>query len=115
MNYEIIPGLKYRKGPNVSPESKMQTILQAVADHFGMEPGFIKVRNRKRERVQVRQIAIYLIRKKWPVIPQKAVGEFFNNIDHTTVIHSCQTVRDLMDVDPVYKRDVEAIYSKITC
>lgn len=113
MNYEIIPGLKYRKGPNVSPQNKMETILQAVADHFGMEPGFIKQRNRKRERVQVRQIAIYLIRKKWPVISQKAVGEFFNKLDHSTVIHACQTVEDLMFSDQQVKKDVAEIYSKL--
>ncbi|WP_427916910.1 helix-turn-helix domain-containing protein, partial [Stenotrophomonas maltophilia] len=36
----------------------------------------------------------------------KAIGEQFGGRDHTTVILSCQTVKDLMDTDGVFRENV---------
>lgn len=62
----------------------------------------IRLKSRKREIVQPRQIAMYLI-KKHTNLSLKQIGSFFGGFDHTTVIHSVQTVEDLIDTDMNYK------------
>ena len=43
----------------------------------------------------------------------KTIGEHFGGRDHTTVIHSCQTVKDLMDTDSVFKENVLELTQKV--
>ena len=41
------------------------------------------------------------------------IGEHFGGRDHTTVIHSCQTVKDLMDTDGVFRENVLELQQKV--
>ena len=43
----------------------------------------------------------------------KTIGEHFGGRDHTTVIHSFQTVKDLMDTDIMYRESVMELQQKI--
>jgi len=43
----------------------------------------------------------------------KTIGEHFGGRDHTTVIHSCQTVKDLMDTDSLFKESVLELQQKV--
>ena len=43
----------------------------------------------------------------------KTIGEHFGGRDHTTVIHSCQTVKDLMDTDSSFKESVVELQQKV--
>ncbi|MHA4801734.1 helix-turn-helix domain-containing protein, partial [Enterococcus faecium] len=43
----------------------------------------------------------------------KTIGEHFGGRDHTTVIHSCQTVKDLMDTDSIFRENVMELTQKV--
>jgi chromosomal replication initiator protein len=43
----------------------------------------------------------------------KNIGEHFGGRDHTTVIHSCQTVKDLMDTDSFFRENVMELTQKV--
>ena len=43
----------------------------------------------------------------------KTIGEHFGGRDHTTVIHSCQTVKDLMDTDNLFRESVIELQQKV--
>jgi chromosomal replication initiator protein len=43
----------------------------------------------------------------------KTIGEHFGGRDHTTVIHSCQTVKDLMDTDNMFRESVMELQQKV--
>ena len=43
----------------------------------------------------------------------KTIGEHFGGRDHTTVIHSCQTVKDLMDTDSMFRENVMELTQKV--
>lgn len=58
-------------------------------------------KTRRREVVIARQIAMYLI-CKYTRLSLKSIGEMFGGRDHTTVIHSKNTVCDLLESDPIY-------------
>ena len=44
---------------------------------------------------------------------EQTIGEHFGGRDHTTVIHSCQTVKDLMDTDGVFRDNVMELQQKV--
>jgi chromosomal replication initiator protein len=72
----------------------------------------LKSKTRKREIVQARQISMYFS-KQLTKSSLKNIGMHFGGRDHSTVIHACQTVNDLMDTDKKFKRDVEEISKRI--
>ena len=62
--------------------------------------------------VQARQITMFLA-KAFTKNSLKTIGEHFGGRDHTTVIHSCQTVKDLMDTDSLFKESVMELQQKV--
>lgn len=53
-------------------------------------------KSRKRELVVLRQVYCYFCMKNGLLNSLKEVGETIGSRDHTTVIHSCKTVKDLL-------------------
>ncbi|MFN8357015.1 MAG: chromosomal replication initiator protein DnaA [Spirosomataceae bacterium] len=79
-------------------EVTMETILEAVTTHFKVSIEELKSKNRQKEIVVPRQVAMYLA-KQLTDLPLKSIGYHFGGRDHSTVIHAVQTVHDLMEVD----------------
>lgn len=83
-------------------------VIDIVSGYFHLDPDMLIKKTRKREIVMARQIAMYMLKSKTR-LSLKAIGMGFGGRDHTTVIHSCQMVRDLMDIDSGYAEDVKYI------
>ena len=93
-------------------EITIDAIQKMVCDFFGVNYEKLLEKTRKREVVQARQISMYLS-KTFTKNSLKTIGEHFGGRDHTTVIHSCQTVKDLMDTDAVFRENVMEITQKV--
>ena len=79
-------------------EVTIDTIIEAVTDHFKVRIPDLKGKSRLRDIVLPRQIAMYLA-KEMTNLSLKSIGYHFGGRDHSTVIHAIQTVNDLMDTD----------------
>jgi chromosomal replication initiator protein len=95
-----------------SKEITIDTIQKMVCDFFNVPYDKLLEKTRKREVVQARQITMYLA-KMFTKNSLKTIGEHFGGRDHTTVIHSFQTVKDLMDTDILYRESVMELQQKI--
>ena len=62
-------------------------------------------KTRKRNIVQARQIAMHFA-KQYTDSSLKSIGNAFGGRDHSTVIHACQTVLNLMEIDRDFKQNV---------
>jgi chromosomal replication initiator protein len=93
-------------------EITIDNIQKMVCDHFNVPYDKLLQKTRKREIVQARQITMYLARA-FTKNGLKTIGEHFGGRDHTTVIHSCQTVKNLMDSDATFKEDVLELHQKV--
>jgi len=85
----------------------MSTVVDAVLSHKGMALHEIQLNTRKRPVVYVRQLTMYML-TMYTNMNQRKISELFNK-DHTTVIHSVQTINDLLCYDEGVKSDVAAI------
>jgi chromosomal replication initiator protein len=95
-----------------SKEITIDTIQKMVCDYFNVPYEKLLQKTRKREIVQARQITMFLA-KAFTKNSLKTIGEHFGGRDHTTVIHSCQTVKDLMDTDVLFKESVIELQQKV--
>jgi chromosomal replication initiator protein len=95
-----------------SKEITIETIQKMVCEYFDVPYDKLLQKTRKREIVQARQISMFLA-KAFTKNSLKTIGEHFGGRDHTTVIHSCQTVKDLMDTDSLFRENVMELQQKV--
>ena len=95
-----------------SKEITIDTIQKMVCNYYDVPYEKLLQKTRKREIVQARQISMFLA-KAFTKNSLKTIGEHFGGRDHTTVIHSCQTVKDLMDTDTLFKESVIELQQKV--
>jgi chromosomal replication initiator protein len=93
-------------------EITIEAIQKMVCEYFNVPYDKLLQKTRKREVVQARQITMFLS-KSFTKNSLKTIGEHFGGRDHTTVIHSCQTVKDLMDTDVLFKESVLELQQKV--
>ncbi len=93
-------------------EITIDTIQKMVCDFFEVPYEKLLQKTRKREIVQARQITMFLA-KAFTKSSLKTIGDHFGGRDHTTVIHSCQTVKDLMDTDQTFRENVLELQQKV--
>jgi chromosomal replication initiator protein len=80
-------------------------VLTAVSSAFGISMERLLGRDRSREVSLPRQVAMYLMRQEANVsLPQ--IGEAVGGRDHTTVMHACSKVADLIERDDRLRRQV---------
>ncbi|MCS6990664.1 MAG: chromosomal replication initiator protein DnaA [Chitinophagales bacterium] len=97
---------------SVSREVSIEMIQKTVCDYFNVPQEKLREKTRKRHIVQARQLSMYLA-KLYTKNSLKTIGKHFGGRDHSTVIHSCQAVRDLMDTDKDFRDAVAEIEKKI--
>ena len=90
----------------------IDSIISKVCTHYNLDESAIHTKTRKREIVQVRQIAMYLAKKHTDHSSSK-IGQLIGNRDHATVLHACKMVKDLIDVDKAFKAEMDEIETMI--
>jgi len=71
----------------------VKDVLKAIAQFYDIDEASITDKTRKKEVVKPRQIAMYILREDYN-ISYPAIGQKLGGRDHTTVIHSCDKVKN---------------------
>lgn len=87
-------------------------IIRAVGDYYHITKGQMLSKNRSKNILFARHMAMYLCRKKLD-LPFSQIAKSFNNCDHTTVMNACSKIDRLVGGDPMYARAVQEISQKI--
>jgi chromosomal replication initiator protein len=87
-------------------------VISVVASTFGVSVEEITGKCRSREFALPRHIAMYLLRQEINIsLPQ--IGQQFGGRDHTTVMHACDKVADLIERDDRVRRQVLQIREQL--
>jgi chromosomal replication initiator protein len=97
---------------NVKRDISIDEIKKTVCDFFEMSHDQLLSNTRKREIVQARQIAMYLS-KNYTKYSAVQIGAQIGGKDHTTVLHACKTVQNLMDTDKIFKRTMRNLEKRL--
>ncbi len=97
---------------NESKPITIDTIINTVCSHFGLETAMIHTKSRKRDVVQARQIAMFLAKNNTDYSASK-IGTLIGGKDHATVLHACKTVRELREVDKAFRAELDEIQTAL--
>jgi chromosomal replication initiator protein len=90
----------------------MEYIRKIVCDSLGLTPEAISTNSRRREVAQARQMCMYLAKRHTP-LSLSTIGEFYGGKHHATVLHACNTMRDLYDTDKQIKSRIDDIEKRL--
>ncbi len=94
-------------------EITVTKIAKVVCDYFKISQEQMSSKSRKREVAQARQIAMYLSRTLTNT-SLSYIGSQIGGRDHATVLHSFNTVNDLLDTDRTFKKYITDL-KRILC
>ena len=93
---------------NVNPKQ----LLEAISVYFDIDMDELLGKSRERRLAFPRQIAMYLLREEikcsFPTI-----GDHIGGRDHTTAMHACEKISDLLKKDEQLKRDLSTIRERL--
>ena len=82
----------------------IDNIQKTVADYYKIKVSEMYSKKRVRSLARPRQVAMALAKELTPMsLPE--IGEAFGGRDHTTVLHACRKVRELVEADQMIARD----------
>lgn len=93
-------------------ELTIENIMKLVSEHCKVPVEKMKTKIRRLEIVQARQMAMYLSRK-FTKSSLHQIASTVGNFDHTTVLHSCKKVEDMMDTDLKYRENLQELIQKL--
>ena len=82
----------------------IDNIMKVVADRYNLRVADLLSKRRTRVISRPRQMAMHLC-KVLTAHSLPEIGDAFGGRDHTTVIHACRTIKDLLETDAKMKED----------
>ncbi len=97
---------------NPKPKKLISTkeVIKTVAEFYNIEEQLIYDKTRKKEVIKPRQIIMYILREEFN-ISYPAIGEKLGGRDHTTVMHSCEKIKNDIKNDEVLTQEINQLRS----
>ncbi len=86
----------------------VKDIVKVVADFYQIEEETIYEKTRRKEIIKPRQVAMYLLREDFS-ISYPSIGQKMGGRDHTTVIHSCEKIKNDLKTDSVLGQEINQL------
>lgn len=86
----------------------VQEVVKTIAGFYGIEESSIYEKTRRKEVVRPRQVIMFLLREDFH-ISFPTIGEKLGGRDHTTVIHSCDKIKNDITSDSTLSNEIHQI------
>ncbi len=83
-------------------------VVEKVAQYFNIDPKSIYEKTRRKEVVKPRQLIMYILREDFSV-SYPTIGQKLGGRDHTTVIHSCEKIKNELKSDSNLEEEIAQI------
>lgn len=114
LNYMAIPGIPKSTNRDRSKLFRVfdpEVTIKTICEHFDMSLVGLQIKCKKREVVIPRQVIMYFL-TEYTDMTYKQISAIFNQ-DHTTAIHSKNTIRDLISTDEAMKARIDELKKQI--
>lgn len=98
---------------HVSTVVNVDSIVETVAENFGVKKVDIMGKSRRQEIALARQIAMYMT-KQLTRNSLKSIGLSFGGRDHSTVIHAVKTIDEKMGRDDLFNAEVKTLIRRLS-
>ncbi len=95
---------------NAKPKKTIaiKDIVKIVSDFYSVEEESIYEKTRRKEVIKPRQVIMYLLREDFS-ISYPSIGQKLGGRDHTTVIHSCEKIKNDIKEDVLLSQEIDRI------
>lgn len=100
--------------PNESKEITPNSIINVVAEHYGIRPDDILSKKRNAEFSMPRQVVMYLCHEMIDGISLMSIARLLNKKDHTTIMHGIDKVSSDIKTNREFANQIETIKKKIS-
>lgn len=107
---EVKALIKNSSRPKKIPSIK--EVAKAVSVFYDINENTLYEKTRKKEVVKPRQILMYLLREDFNV-SYPSIGQKLGGRDHSTVIHSCEKIKNDLKVDSLLNQELEQLRSML--
>jgi len=83
-------------------------VVKMIANFYGVEEASIYEKTRRKEVVRPRQMIMFLLREDFK-ISFPTIGNKLGGRDHTTVIHSCEKIKNDLRNDSVLSQELQQL------
>ena len=83
-------------------------VIRIITEFYNLEEGDVYKKTRKKEVVKPRQVIMYILREDFR-ISYPSIGEKLGGRDHTTVIHSCEKIKNDIKIDLILNKEINQI------
>ena len=91
----------------------IDNIQRVVAEYYKIKVSDLHSKRRSRSVARPRQVAMYLAKDLTNhSLPE--IGESFGGRDHTTVLHACRKIKELLEEDADIAEDVKNLLRTLT-
>lgn len=90
----------------------VKDVVRAVCAFYGIEDESLYNKTRRQEVVKPRQIVMYILREDFN-ISFPSIGQKLGGRDHTTVIHSCEKIKNELKTNPELQNELSQIRATI--
>lgn len=91
----------------------IENIQRVVAEYYKIKVSDLLSKRRSRSVARPRQVAMHLAKELTNhSLPE--IGESFGGRDHTTVLHACRKIKELLDSDADIREDVKNLMRTLT-
>lgn len=87
-------------------------LIKIIADFYNIKIESLTGSCRKKELVNPRQIAMYLLREELEM-SFPAIGQEFGGRDHTTAMHACHKIKKVLESSSRVKQEMELLKQKL--
>ncbi len=112
MRIEIIGGIANVVSTAPSDKVIKKVVFGIIEEYSGYTQTQLGGRSRAKHILGFRQVAMYLLRKH-TLFTSAKVGKILGKRDHSTVLYSCNVVRDYISTEPPFKIMIEHFNNRL--
>jgi chromosomal replication initiator protein len=97
---------------NTKPKKivSIKDVIKSIADFYNIEESSIYEKTRRKDIVKPRQLIMYILREEFDV-SYPSIGQKLGGRDHTTVIHSCEKIKNELKTNHLLVEELKQIRS----
>lgn len=104
--------LKDNFGSTKQGNISIDLIMKVITEHYNLSSSEIRGKKRNKNIVLPRQLSMYITREITDFSTTE-IGNEFGGRDHTTVIHACQKIEDMLRTDPSMDSTIQLLIKEI--
>lgn len=112
LDIDLAKEVVYGSGSRELQPLTIDDIKEEVATYYKLSIESLESKSRKHEIALARQMSMYIARQLTQ-LSLKSIGSHFGGKDHSTVLHSCQTIENYLVTDKAVKNAFELLFNKL--